>query len=271
MKIIQTELLTPASIQRMSSTEREWVYNGLDCCLTYEIDDELELVMDDIARGTYQMSLALQAPVLEMNMRGILVDLAQRDKAIAQLKADAIKVDGNFDKLCRSIFGREVNSASPKQCIDLFYNWLGLPEQKKRNTKGEYVATTDREALEKLASIYYPAKPFVSHILKSRDIWKQVGTLETPLLNGRFYTSLSVAGTKTGRLASALSDFAVGSNLQNIDRRIKRMFIADPGKKFANVDLERRPGTSFHSTGVRPKARTSSMLVRAVIFIPQLQ
>jgi DNA polymerase-1 len=238
MKIIQTELLTPASIQRMSSTEREWVYNGLDCCLTYEIDDELELVMDDIARGTYQMSLALQAPVLEMNMRGILVDLAQRDKAIAQLKADAIKVDGNFDKLCRSIFGREVNSASPKQCIDLFYNWLGLPEQKKRNTKGEYVATTDREALEKLASIYYPAKPFVSHILKSRDIWKQVGTLETPLLNGRFYTSLSVAGTKTGRLASALSDFAVGSNLQNIDRRIKRMFIADPGKKFANVDLE---------------------------------
>lgn len=238
MRIIQTELLTPDSIRKMGAMEKEWVYNGLDCCLTYEIDDELDSVMDPIARGTYQMSLALQAPILEMNMRGIKVDLAERDRAIKSLKEDAAKVDANFDKLCQAIFGRLVNAASPKQCLDLFYNWLALPEQKKRNSKGEYVATTDREALEKLAGIYYPAKPFVSHILKSRDIWKQVGTLETPLLNGRFYTSLSIAGTKTGRLASALSDFAVGSNLQNIDRRIKRMFIADPGMKFANVDLE---------------------------------
>jgi DNA polymerase I len=238
MKIIQTELLTPESIQRMSATEREWIYNGLDCCLTYEIDDELESVMDPIARGTYEMSLALQAPILEMNMRGILVDEVERERAIKSLSEDAAIIDSHFDYLCRCIFGREVNSASPKQMLDLFYNWLGLPEQKKRNAKGEYTATTDREALEKLASIYFTAKPFVSHVLKSRDIWKQIGTLQTPLLNGRFYTSLSIAGTKTGRLASALSDFATGSNLQNIDRRIKRMFIADPGKKFANVDLE---------------------------------
>lgn len=238
MRIIQTELLTQEALARLGVMDREWVYNGLDCCLTYEIDDELDSVMDPIARGTYQMSLALQAPILEMNMRGIKIDLAERDKAIASLSADAGKVDSQFDYLCRSIFGRTVNPSSPKQVIDLFYNWLALPEQKKRNSKGEYAVTTDREALEKLAQLYYPAKPFVSHILKSRDIWKQIGTLSTPLLNGRFYTSLAIAGTKTGRLASAISDFAVGSNLQNIDRRIKRMFMADEGKKFANVDLE---------------------------------
>lgn len=238
MRIIHTESLTQEALARLGVMDREWVYNGLDACLTYEIDNELDSVMDDIARGTYQMSLALQAPILEMNMRGIKIDLAERDRAIASLSTDAQKVDSQFDYLCRSIFGREVNPASPKQVIDLFYNWLALPEQKKRNSKGEYAVTTDREALEKLAQLYYPAKPFVSHILKSRDIWKQIGTLSTPLLNGRFYTSLAIAGTKTGRLASALSDFAVGSNLQNIDRRIKRMFIADEGKKFANVDLE---------------------------------
>lgn len=238
MKIVKTELLTPQSIANMSATEREWIYNGLDCCLTYEIDEVLDEVMDPIARRTYEMSLALQAPVLEMNMRGILVDLEERDKAIASLTADATKVDLAFDYLCRNIFNRLVNPNSPKQVGELFYTWLSLPEQKKRNTKGDYVPTTDRDTLEKLAGIYYPAKPFVSHILKSRDLWKQIGTLSTPLWNNRFYTSLSIAGTKTGRLASALSDFAVGSNLQNIDRRIKRMFIADPGKKFANVDLE---------------------------------
>ena len=146
MRIIQTELLTPESIRKLSATEKEWIYNGLDCCLTYEIDDELDLVMDGTARGTYQMSLALQAPILEMNMRGILVDEAERQRAIKSLSQDAAKVDANFDKLCRSIFGREVNPNSPKQCLDLFYSWLALPEQKKRNSKGEYVPTTDRES-----------------------------------------------------------------------------------------------------------------------------
>ena len=87
MRIIQTELLTQEALARLGVMDREWVYNGLDCCLTYEIDDELDSVMDPIARGTYQMSLALQAPILEMNMRGIKIDLAERDKAIASLSA----------------------------------------------------------------------------------------------------------------------------------------------------------------------------------------
>lgn len=238
MRIVDTGILTPELMHRLGETEKLWIYNGLDCCLTHEIDREILSVADPITLAVYNRSLAMQAPILEMNMRGILIDLEERDKTIASLSADVEKIEKNFDKLCRGVFGRTVNPGSPKQTQDLFYEWLGLPVQKKRNAKGEYVPTTDRDALEKLASIYYNAKPFVSHILKARDILKQIGTLETSLLNGRFYTSLSIAGTKTGRLASSLSDFSVGSNLQNIDRRIKRIFIADPGKKFANVDLE---------------------------------
>lgn len=238
MKIIQSSTLTPEVIARLGQTEKDWIYNGLDCCLTYEIDDALDEFMDEIDLNTYNMSLALQAPILEMNMRGILIDLESRDKAIASLTKDAEKIDRQFDYLCESIFGRKVNAGSWQQTNKLMYEWLSLPEQKKRNSKGEWTPTTDREALEKLASLYFTAKPFVNHILASRDLWKQISTLSTPLLNGRFYTSLSIAGTKTGRLASALSDFAVGSNLQNIDRRIRTMFTADPGMKFCNIDLE---------------------------------
>lgn len=239
MRIIDTGLLDQARMNTLSNTDKEWVYNGLDVCLTYEIDDALEQYMDPTSQHMYAISRALQAPILEMNMRGILIDVAERDKAVALLSADKARVDTNFDYLCQNIFGRLVNPSSPKQVIDLFYNWLAIPEQKKRNTKGEWVPTTDRDALEKIAKNYSTAKVFVSHILKSRDIGKQIASLETPLSDkGRFHTSLSIAGTKTGRLASALSDFADGSNLQNIDRRIKKMFIADPGKKFCNVDLE---------------------------------
>lgn len=35
-----------------------------------------------------------------------------------------------------------------------------------------------------------------------------------------------------------MADFSDGTNLQNIDKRIRRIFIADPGKKLCNVDLE---------------------------------
>jgi len=239
MKIIDTGTLTPSVLANLGQTEKDWIYNGLDCCLTYEIDSELDLVMDEVSRHTYSMSLALQAPVLEMNMRGILIDTQARDRAIESLSLEASQVDLNFDRLCEGIFGQKINAGSWQQTNKLMYQWLNLPEQKKRNSKGEYAPTTDRDALEKLASIYSTARPFVSHILKSRDLWKQVATLSTPLSPaGRFHTSLSIAGTKTGRLASAMSDFGDGSNMQNLDKRIRMMFVADPGMKFCNVDLE---------------------------------
>lgn len=239
MKIIDTSELTPAWMNSTSDTLKLWVYNGLDCCLTHEIDEELEIVIDPIARATYQMSLALQAPVLEMNMRGVKIDLEERDRAIALLQADIAKVDAHFDKLCLGVFGRTVNPNSHVQVKDLFYRWLQVPEQKKRNSAGEWAPAVDRDSLEKIQGMYFPAKPFISHILKSRDISKQLGTLNTALsADGRFKTSLSIAGTKTGRLASSMADFSEGSNLQNIDKRIRKMFIADEGMKFCNVDLE---------------------------------
>lgn len=127
----------------------------------------------------------------------------------------------------------------PVQVKALMYDWLGLPEKKKRNSAGVYAPAVDRDSLEQLSQQYFIAEPFVRHILLSRDLHKQIVTLRTPLSpEGRYRTSLSIAGTKTGRLASSASDFADGNNLQNSDKRMKVIFIADPGKKFCNVDLE---------------------------------
>lgn len=237
MKIIQTASLHPSSLQ--SESHKLWVYNGLDCCLTHEIDTELDEVLSPQAFATYQLSLALQAPILEMNMRGVLVDLVERDRAIKSLTEDMEFIDERFDRLCRNVFGQHVNPNSPTQVKQLFYEWLRLPEQKKRNSSGVYAPTADRDALEKLAGMYLPAQPFVSHILKSRDLGKQIGTLSTALSpDGRLKTSFSIAGTKTGRLASSMADFSDGTNLQNIDKRIRKIFVADPGYKLCNIDLE---------------------------------
>jgi DNA polymerase-1 len=239
VKIIQTETLTPEILSRMGETQGLWIYNGLDCCVTHEVDTEIESVMDPIARGTYAMSLALQGPVLEMNMRGVLIDIEERDKFIGLLEKDLAKVDNGFDRLCLAIFQQRVNAGSWQQTNRLFYEWLNLPPEKKRNAAGEWAPTTDRDALEKLAGKYQPAKPFVSHILKSRDIAKQISTLRTSLgADGRMHTNYSIAGTKTGRLASSMADFGDGGNQQNIDKRLKKIYKSDPGYKFANIDLE---------------------------------
>ena len=98
--------------------------------------------------------------------------------------------------------------------------------------------TVDREALERL-SMYFLAEPICLYLLALRDLDKKRQLLETGIdRDGRMRTNFNIAGTTTGRLASAISDFGTGTNLQNLDRELRSIFIADPGYKLANLDLE---------------------------------
>ena len=91
MKVINTAQLTPKSL---TGQDREWVYNGLDCCLTYEILDVLLPQLDKHTTKTYDFSLALQAPVLDMRMRGVKVDEGQRMVLVEQYKDTIEKLEG---------------------------------------------------------------------------------------------------------------------------------------------------------------------------------
>src|SRR5215467_1058743 len=75
VKIIDTSRLTPA---RLTPQEREYVYNGLDCCITAEVLEVLQPQLDNITRATYEFSKDLQGPVLDMRLRGVLVDEPRR-------------------------------------------------------------------------------------------------------------------------------------------------------------------------------------------------
>lgn len=120
----------------------------------------------------------------------------------------------------------------------LLYDVMRLPEIRKKGSRGELTRTVNREALERLAG-HFVARPIISHLLALRDIGKKLGVLETEVdPDGRIRTSYNIAGTTTGRFSSSLNDFGTGGNLQNIEERLRRVFVADPGMKFANVDLE---------------------------------
>lgn len=238
MKTIKTHELTVLNTPQ-SETEKLWLYNGLDCCVTAEVFDVIEKQLDNQTRATYEFSKSLQAPVLEMKLRGIKVDFQLRDQVIKEYEGQIAKLEQGLRWIIEDGIGLVgMNWRSPKQLKELFYGTLGLAPIKKRNAKGFYEPTVNRDALEQLDA-YFNAQPLISHILGLRDIAKKVAVLRTSIdRDGRMRTSYNIAGTNTGRFSSSLSDFGTGTNLQNIEDRLRSAFVADAGHKLAYIDLE---------------------------------
>src|SRR5262245_56528415 len=97
MKIFQTDLLERDSIK--SETEKLWVYNALDTCVTLEVLEAILPQLDNMTSATYALSRALQAPVLEMNMRGVLIDEHERQKAIKSYGDDTERLERNLYRI----------------------------------------------------------------------------------------------------------------------------------------------------------------------------
>lgn len=245
MKIFNTQDLNENSMRQMNSDEASWVYNGLDVCVTAEIftalSEQLSTEPQNVQQ-TYAGALAKMAPIMEMSIRGQLIDEHARQRTIVELTEELRVLDLRFQRIMQAVFGGELNWRSPTQLKNLFYGMLGLKEIKKRNTQGRYTATVNREALEYF-DIYLYARPLARMILVMRDIHKQLGFLKTEIdPDQRIRTSYNIAGTNTGRLASSMSDFGTGTNLQNVNRKLRYPFVADPGMYLFNIDLEQADG-----------------------------
>lgn len=239
MRIIQTANLKPDSL---SPDDQLWAYNGLDCCVTLEVLEALHPQLDNVSGATYAFSKALQAPILEMSIRGVRIDQHRRAEVLSLRKHTIERLSDQLSRIVREGVGVTYGDPhwwrSPAKLSNLLYDVLRLPPVKKRNSAGIYTRTVNHEALEHLQQ-YLIAEPIVNHLLALRDLEKQRQFLETKIdPDGRIRTSFNIAGTKTGRLASSMSEFGTGGNLQNIDRELRSVFVADPGMKFCNIDLE---------------------------------
>lgn len=241
MKIFNTAGLDAAMMRKLSADDASNIYNGLDCCVTLEVYhrlmEELESSPDHV-KYTYEMALAKQAPILEMSMRGINVDLEARDKALQELQGILDQLDERFQRIMTEVFGFNLNWRSPTQLKNLFYGCLGIKEVKKRNTKGVYAATVNEEALNRLCTNFW-AQPLALYILKMRELNKKIGFFKTELdEDGRIRCNINIAGTNTGRLSSSFNDFGTGTNLQNVDTALRFAFVPDPDYIMVNIDLE---------------------------------
>lgn len=228
-----------AQIETLGETDRLHIYNGLDCCVTLEVFKEIRAQLDNVSGSTYEFSRSLQAPFLDMMLRGFLVDEPLRQKFIVERDKDLEKVEKNLRRIAWEAFDLpDFNFGSWQQVRKLFYEVMALPEVRK---KGK--VKSDRAALEKLRDAYFHARPLVEHILFLRDLRKMLGVLRTEVDtekdgSKRMRCSINIAGTETGRASSSRSVFDTGTNMQNITEKLRRIFIADPGKKIAYMDLE---------------------------------
>lgn len=231
MKIIDTSTTDPKSL---TPFERESVYNGLDCCITAELLDVLLPQLDNQTAATYSFSRSLQGPVLEMRLRGVLVDQAAKAEVIDIYYEQIDQLERQLERIVREgldFYG--FNWRSNAHLHEVFYNRLKIPVIKKGGRP-----TVNREALEKMDA-YLIARPIVAHLLLMRDIGKKISVLKTEIdPDGRMRTSYNIAGTDTGRFSSSFSEFGTGTNLQNIEDLLRRVFISDPGMKLAYLDAQ---------------------------------
>src|SRR6267154_4653804 len=230
MKVFKTHECEPEDLH--NHEERENVYCGLDCCITSEILEVLLPQLDDHTSPTYAFSRALQGPVLEMQLRGILVDQGRRQEVI-DLYTDKIdQLEGQLEQIVLDGVGMPTFSwRSNPDLQKLFFGYLGIPTIRKQGRP-----TTDHKALEKM-QIFLVARPIVNHLLTMRELAKKIDFLRTGVdPDGRIRTSYNISGTNTGRFSSSYSEFGTGGNLQNVEESLRSVFIADPGMKFAKFD-----------------------------------
>ena len=235
-RIIATHDTDPTTIGPM---EKEWIYNGLDCCLTNEILDALRPQLDDVTGATYSFSRELQAPVLEMRLRGVLVDKARRAKVLDDFHDSLDIVERQLERIVLEGVGlASFKWGSHPDRQRLFYDVLQIPAVMKGGRR-----TTDRATLEKLV-VYPVATAIINHIITLDELRKKIGVLRTATdEDGRMRTSYNIAGTSTGRFSSSFTEFGTGGNLQNIEESLRSILIADPGMIMAKFDA--KSGESF--------------------------
>lgn len=234
MSIYDTAVLGPHGTG--DSFQDYQIYNGLDTCMTLEVFNKMREDARSDQNIIYDFERAMQAPALEMMLMGIKVDLFERDHLIRHYEKQLARIQYILNRYGDALWDKGINPRSPT-LKDLFYDVMGLPVQMK-NVKGQKSPSTDRDALEKL-EIYFHARPVIAAILAYRDVAKQLEFLRTKIdPDGRIRTSYNVAGTETGRWSSSSNAFGTGGNLQNWQDKLRRILVADPGRKFAYVDLE---------------------------------
>lgn len=210
---------------------RGWEYNcydSLSCASAFP--NQFNELHDRGNHHAYFSKRKIIEPCTYMMEHGIRVDLPgmklARDSNTKQLEILA----ENF----KSLAGEDINIASPKQLMDLFYVKLQVPPYSE-----EGKLTINIRALHHIKRAGH-AVELVDIVLQYRKLHKQLGTylnLENVDADGRIRCSYNPVGTKYGRMSSSKNIFGTGLNLQNVSPAMAEYLIADDKYIIYSLDL----------------------------------
>src|SRR3954466_15567867 len=173
-RIINTATSQPTDFT--TQWEKDQVYNGLDCCITREVFDQINPQLGPETSATYAFSKALQGPAMEMGLRGCLVDQHRKNEVIDDFYDKIDMLERNLSRIVLDGVGMPgFNWRSSGDLQALFYGKLGLPPI---TFKGR--VTADRGARDKLYE-YMIARPIIRHINLISELAKKINVLKTEI------------------------------------------------------------------------------------------
>ena len=210
----------------------EYAAEDADVCLRLWRALKPRLVAEGMTTVYETLERPMVATLAAMERRGVSIDRA----ILSRLSGEFAQAMARLENDIFEAAGERFNLGSPKQLGDILFGKMGLPGAKKTAT-GAW--STSASVLDELAE---GGNSFAALILEWRQLSKLKSTY-TDALPGfvnpqthRVHTSYALAATTTGRLSSS------EPNLQNIPvrnemgRKIRTAFVADPGRVLISAD-----------------------------------
>ena len=211
------------SFQTAADHEKYQMYNGFDCCYTFELAREVvRATQRSVHPFVRAMQRRLQTIVIKPVLRGLRFDSAKqkrmREEHLALKRSYETWLNYMIPDVSVTKFGNAAWWDSPTKMAHLFYNQLGLDPVIDRKTRRP---TTADAALIELGKQEPILKPVLDVLRDYRSLSK---TLDSYLAaqvtpsDGRMRTQYMLAGTDTFRLASKIDAFGYGLNFQNLTK-----------------------------------------------------
>ena len=221
--------------------EDVWQYNAIDTWVTHQIMEEqlADDLLDRSIRKVFDFEMMLLEPLWALSRRGIRIDIPAMKELQLNLELEIEEIGGQVNALS----GGSLNVKSGPQVAAFLFDRLGIPEGGRTPTG---LRKVDDKTLAGCAArcsndLQRIAIEQVRDLRERRDLISKFCEIQLES-DGRMRGHYNPAGTDTGRLASRqFYPTGRGANQQNIprDKRVRRVFIPDPGKRFGYADLER--------------------------------
>ena len=211
-----------------SQQQQLYEYNAKDVISLALLKPQLDETAKNFkATDSIRQVNASVVPYLTAMLQGIRYD----DEKLHDIVAHNDRYQNELLRFLRLLTGGDLNPNSPKQVANYLYGRLGY-QRPDRDITSEKVLLQLR--------LKHPENPIISIILRYRATAKESGQLKFPPWephdHKRITTSYNLAGTTSYRLASRRLLNQWGTNVQNFPKKLRKLFIADPGNVLVQAD-----------------------------------